>query len=122
MTDELKEEEKESKSDSKSEREIEKVDKEYLSKAKNSRDLIDKKLRTFEDSIEHISGTIKNGESEEVEKEAEKKEVGEIDEALKEAENKLNSITKKIDDKEEYLAAIEETINGLEVRYNRKNE
>ena len=47
-----------------SEKDIEKVDKEYLSKAKDSRDLIDKKLRTFENSIENISDTIKDGETE----------------------------------------------------------
>ena len=39
-----------------------KVDKEFLSKAKNSRDLMDKKLRMFENSIEDISVTITNGE------------------------------------------------------------
>ena len=48
MTDEFNSEEKEHKS----EKEVERVDKEFLSKAKNSRDMIDKKLRTFEDTID----------------------------------------------------------------------
>ncbi|MHA2036053.1 MAG: hypothetical protein ACW972_02500 [Promethearchaeota archaeon] len=117
MTDELKGEEKESKSD----KEIEKVDKEFLSKAKNSRDLIDKKLRTFENTIENISETITNGETTE-KGENEGKATKEIDTETKESQIKLDAILKKIDDKEEYLAAIEETISGLEEKYDRKTE
>lgn len=105
------EEEKESKSESK-------VDKEFLSKAKNSRDMIDKKLRTFENSIEDISGTITNGE----EKVLEKKPIEEISNEIKEAQIKLDSIAKKIDDKEQYLTAIEETISALEDKYNHKTD
>jgi len=67
MTDEIKKETE--KAEDKSEKDIEKIDKEYLSKAKNSRDLIDKKLRTFEDSIEDISDTIKNADAEPEKKE-----------------------------------------------------
>ncbi len=95
-----------------------KVDKEFLSKAKNSRDLIEKKLRTFENSIEDISETIINGE----EKKTEKKPIGEISAETKEAQMKLVTIMKKIDDKEEYLTAIQETIAVLEEKYNRKTE
>ncbi|MCK4687176.1 MAG: hypothetical protein KAT66_03540, partial [Candidatus Lokiarchaeota archaeon] len=92
MTDEFKEEEKESKS----EKDNDKVDKEFLSKAKDSRDIIDKKLRTFENSIEDISETISNGETE-VEKELDKKALEEINEEIKESLMKLDSISKKID-------------------------
>ena len=70
MTNEFNREDKESKPA----KEIERIDKEFLSKAKNSRDMIDKKLRMFEDSIENISETITNGEAEE-EKEKSKKKV-----------------------------------------------
>ncbi len=70
MEDEIKEEPE--KTEDKSEKDVTKVDKEYLSKAKNSRDLIDKKLRTFENSIENISDTIKNGDTEPVKKEKKK--------------------------------------------------
>ena len=118
MTDQLKDEEKTEKSESKSEKEIDRVDKEFLSKAKDSRDLIDKKLRTFENSIENISGTIKNGEEEKKDIKVAKQ----IDGDLLEAQEHLDSVQKKIDDKEEYLSALEETINNLEERYNRKNE
>ncbi len=117
MTDESHEKEKETKS----ERETDRVDKEFLSKAKNSRDMIDKKLRTFENSIEDISETISNGEAAE-EKETEKKPIEVISEEVKEAQEKLDDIKKKIDDKEEYLTAIEETISQLEEKYNRKTE
>lgn len=120
MTDEIKEELE--KTEDKSEKDIEKIDKEYLSKAKDSRDLIDKKLRTFENSIEDISDTIKNGEAERDIKEIEKKDYEDIDGEIREAREKLYSTKKKIDDKEEYLTAIEETIKALEERYNRKNE
>ena len=117
MTEEFNGEEKESKS----ERESDKVDKEFLSKAKNSRDMIDKKLRTFENTIEGISEKITDGESIE-EKEITKRQVAEIDEEVKEAQIKLETITKKIDNKEEYLAAIEKTIAELEEKYNKKTE
>ena len=117
MTDEFKEEEKETKS----EKEVDRVDKEYLSKAKNSRDMIDKKLRTFENSIEDISETITNGEVAE-EKEIDKKAIEEISEEIKEARLQLDNINKKIDDKEEYLSAIEETIKQLEEKHIRKTE
>ncbi len=117
MTNELDGEDKESKS----EKEIEKIDKEFLSKAKNSRDMIDKKLRTFENSIENISETITNGATEE-EKEISVKEGEQISEELKEAQIMLENISKKIDDKEEYLTAIEETISTLEEKYNKKTE
>ncbi len=116
MTDEIKETEK---AEEKSEKDIDKIDKEYLSKAKNSRDLIDKKLRTFEDSIENISDTIKNGDTEPEKKERKPEK---ISEEVREAQIKLDSIQAKIDDKEEYLTAIEETIKTLEERYNHKNE
>jgi len=116
MTDEIKETEK---AEEKSEKDIDKIDKEYLSKAKNSRDLIDKKLRTFEDSIENISDTIKNGDAE-PEKKEKKHET--ISEEVREAQIELDSTKAKIDDKEEYLTAIEETIKSLEERYNHKNE
>jgi hypothetical protein len=39
---------------SKTDKESEKVDKELLSKAKDSRDMIDKKLRTFENTMEVV--------------------------------------------------------------------
>ena len=89
MTDELKEENKDTKQDSKLEKDTERVDKEYLSKAKDSRDMIDKKLRTFENSIEDISDTIKNGETVDEQKEKEVKKVEEIDEEIKEQQEKL---------------------------------
>ena len=54
MTEEFNGEEKETKSD----KETGRVDKEFLSKAKNSRDMIDKELRKFENSIENISETL----------------------------------------------------------------
>ena len=54
MTDEINKEEK----NNKIEKEIEKIDKEYLTKAKDSRDIIDKSLRTFEDTIETIEKEI----------------------------------------------------------------
>ena len=117
MTEELNGEEKEGKSD----KETVRVDKEFLSKAKNSRDMIDKELRKFENSIEDISETITNGETVE-EKEIEKKAMEKISEETKEAQMKLNDIQKKIDDKEEYLTAIEETIKQLEEKYNRNTE
>ena len=121
MTDPLREEEKPEKSEEKSEKEIERIDKEFLSKAKDSRDLIDKKLRTFENSIEDISDTIKNGEDDE-KREIEKKPIDEISDEISQAQENLDLVQKKIDDKEEYLTALEETINALEDRYNRKNE
>jgi len=93
MTDEIKEEPE--KTEDKSEKDVEKIDKEYLSKAKDSRDLIDKKLRTFENSIEDISDTIKNGEAEKDKKEIEKKDYEEIDEEIREALEKLDSTKKK---------------------------
>jgi len=111
MTDEFKGEEKESKS----EKDNDKVDKEFLSKAKDSRDIIDKKLRTFENSIEDISETITNGEKE-VEKEVDKKELEKINTEIKEAQMKLDTISKKVDDKEEYLTALEETTKELTER------
>jgi len=117
MTEEFNGEEKEGKSD----KETVRVDKEFLSKAKNSRDMIDKELRKFENSIEDISETITNGETVE-EKEIEKKAMEEISEETKEAQMKLNDIQKKIADKEEYLTAIEETKNQLEEKYNRNTE
>ena len=117
MTDEFKAEEKESKS----EKEIEKVDKEFLSKAKNSRDIIDKKLRTFEDNIENISETITNGENSE-KKETEEKATEELSAEIKESQIKLEATLKKIEDKEKYLTAIEETISVLEEKYDRKTE
>ncbi|MCK4481375.1 MAG: hypothetical protein KAV01_12675 [Candidatus Lokiarchaeota archaeon] len=117
MTEELNGEEKEGKSD----KETVRVDKEFLSKAKNSRDMIDKELRKFENSIEDISETITNGETVE-EKEIDKKAMEKISEETKEAQMKLNDIQKKIDDKEEYLTAIEETIKQLEEKYNRNTE
>lgn len=104
-------EEKESKSEKK-------VDKEFLSKAKNSRDMIDKKLRTFENSISDISQTITNGE----EKELEKKPLEELSTEVKEAQVKLGDIRKKINEREEYLTAIQETTSALEERYNRKTD
>ena len=118
MTNEYKSgEEKESKSD----KAVDKVDKEFLSKAKDSRDMIDKKLRTFENSIEDISETITNGEISD-KKEPDKKAIEEISEEILEAQAKLDSIKKKIDDKEQYLTAIEETIQSLEDKYNHKTE
>ena len=117
MTDEFKTEEKESKSD----KEIKKVDKEFLSKAKNSRDLIDKKLRTFENNIENISETITNGEITE-KRETEEKPPVELSAEIKESQIKLDALLKKIGDKGEYLAAIEETISSLEEKYDRKTE
>ena len=66
-------EEKSEKSEGKSEKDDIRVDKEYLSKAKDSRDIIDKKLRTFEDSIENITDTIKNGKSNDERKDNDKK-------------------------------------------------
>jgi len=117
MTDEYKAEEKENKSD----KEIEKVDKEFLSKAKNSRDIIDKKLRTFENTIENITETITNGEPVE-KKEAEEKVISDVSAEIKESQIVLDALKKKIDDKEKYLAVIEETISTLEEKYNRKNE
>ncbi|MHA2183910.1 MAG: hypothetical protein ACXAAI_02840, partial [Promethearchaeota archaeon] len=117
MTDEFNSEEKEHKSD----KEVERVDKEFLSKAKNSRDMIDKKLRTFEDTIDNISEAIGNGASAE-EKEISKKEIDEISDEIKEAQSKLNTTLKKIEDKEGYLAAIQETLSELEEKYNRKTE
>ena len=116
MTDEIRDDAE--KAEDKSEKDLEKIDKEYLSKAKNSRDLIDKKLRTFEDSIEDISDTIKNGDAEPEKKE--KKDV-ELSEEIREKQEKLGSVQSKIDDKEEYLTAIEETIKVLEEKYNHKN-
>ena len=90
MTEELNGEEKEGKSD----KETVRVDKEFLSKAKNSRDMIYKELRKFENSIEDISETITNGETLE-EKEIEKKAMEKISEETKEAQMKLNDIQKK---------------------------
>ena len=117
MTDEYKSEEKESKSD----KEIEKVDKEFLSKAKNSRDIIDKKLRTFASTIEDITETITNGEI--VEKKGiGEKVISEVSAEIKESQIRLDALNKKIDDKEEYLAVIGETISTLEDKYNRKKE
>ena len=86
-SDEIKEEPEEA--EEKSEKEVEKVDKEYLTKAKNSRDLIDKKLRTFETSIENISDTIKNGEAEPDKKE---KKSDKISEEIREAQQNLQLI------------------------------
>jgi len=117
MTDEIREETE--KAEDKSEKDIEKIDKEYLSKAKNSRDLIDKKLRTFENSIENISDTIKNGDTE-PEKKERKPET--LSEEIRDAQEKLASCQAKIGDKEEYLTAIEGTIKELEERYNQKIE
>ena len=91
MTDEFKGEEKESKS----EKETDRVDKEFLSKAKNSRDMIDKKLRTFENSIEDISETITNGESVE-EKEIEEKELEEVSQEVKNAQENLKNLNKDL--------------------------
>ncbi len=117
MTDEYKSEEKDSKSD----KELKKVDKEFLSKAKNSRDIIDKKLRTFANTIENITETITNGEI--VEKKGiREKDISELSIEIKESQIKLDALNKKIDDKEEYLAVIGETISTLEDKYNRKNE
>ena len=118
MTEKIKEEEPE-KTEEKSDKEVEKVDKEYLSKAKNSRDLIDKKLRTFENSIEDISGTIKSDDTEPEKKE---KGIDKISEEIRDAQEKLESIQSKVADKEGYLTAIEETIKTLEEKYNHKNE
>ena len=99
MTDEYRsEEEKENKSDKK-------VDKVFLSKAKNSRDMMDKKLKIFENSIEDISVTITNGVITE-KKELGKKAIEEISEETLEAQKKLDTVIKKIDDKEQYLTAI----------------
>ncbi len=118
MTNEYRsEEEKENKPDKVGD----KVDKEFLSKAKNSRDLMDKKLKMFENSIEVISETITNKEISE-KKEPGKKAIEEISEEIREVQTKLDTIIRKIDNKEQYLTAIEETISALEDRYNRKTE
>ena len=117
MTDEYKAEEKENKSD----KEREKVDREFLAKAKNSRDIMDKKLRTFETTIENITETITNGEPVE-KKGAKEKVISEVSAEIKESQIILDALKKKIEEKEEYLAVIEETLSTLEEKYNRKNE
>jgi len=116
MTEEFKEEEKEKKK----EKDVDRIDKDLLQKAKNSRDLIDKKLRTFENSIDTVSNAIKNDA--EPEKEKVKKITFEKSEEIKELEKRFEVVTKKINDKEEYLFALEEKISGLEEIYNRKVE
>lgn len=120
-SDEL-DEEKTEKSESKSERDNTRVDKEFLSKAKDSRDIIDKNLRTFEDSIDNITDTIKIGKSNDEKKDSDKKDDTEITQELIEAKESLESIKKKIDDKVGYLAALQEEINNLQQRYNRNTE
>jgi len=104
----------------KNEKEVDRIDKDLLLKAKNSRDLIDKKLRTFEDSIDIVSNARKTDV--ESEKEEGKKITFEKSEEIKELEIRFEVITKKINDKEEYLIALEEKITGLEEIYNRKVE
>ncbi|KKN42629.1 hypothetical protein LCGC14_0711200, partial [marine sediment metagenome] len=117
MTDEINGEDK----GNKSEREIEKIDKEFLSKAKNSRDIIDKTLRNVESTIENLSETFTNGEEEEKAEELKQSEKEEgISEKLKETRIILDRILKKIEEREEYLAALQETISQLDERYNRK--
>ena len=110
--------EKGNKSNAKSDKEIDKIDREFLSKAKDSRDMIDKKLRTFESTIDVISETIKHDKDTEIDKN--KKSVGIIEKEVVEAQDKLNSINKKIVDKKDYYAALEEKINELQQNYNRK--
>lgn len=122
MTDEFNEEKSE-KSEGKSEKDDTRVDKEYLTKAKDSRDIIDKKLRTFENSIENITDTIKNGKSNDEKKDLDKKHNDlEVNQELIEAKESLETIKKKVDDKVGYLAALQEEIDNLQERYNRKTE
>lgn len=121
MSDEF-DEEKLEKSESKSEKDNTRVDKEFLSKAKDSRDIIDKKLRTFENSIDNITDTIKNGKSNDEKKDADKKNNAEIGQDLSEAKENLDTVKKKVDDKVGYLAALQEEINSIQQRYNRKTE
>ncbi len=116
MAEEFNEEEKEKKK----EKEVDRIDKDLLLKAKNSRDLIDKKLRTFENSIDTVSNARKTDV--ESEKEEGKKIAFEKSEEIKELEKRFEVVTKKINDKEEYLIALEEKISGLEEIYNRKVE
>ncbi len=116
MAEEFNEEEKEKKI----EKDVDRIDKDLLQKAKNSRDLIDKKLRTFENSIDIVSNARKTDvESEKVEG---NKITFEKSEEIKELEKRFEVVTKKINDKEEYLIALEEKISGLEEIYNRKIE
>ena len=121
MTDEF-DEEKSEKSESKSEKDNSRVDKEFLSKAKDSRDIIDKKLRTFENSIENITDTIKNGKPDDERKDNDKKNDAEINLELSEAKENLETTKKKVDDKVGYLTALQEEIGNLQERYNRKTE
>ena len=117
-SDKMSDDEEEEKN-SKTEKDVEKVDKEFLSKAKNSRDMIDKKLRTFENTITDIS---KTKEDKEKNKEDDKKEKPQIQGDLNEVQIQFESISKKIDDKKDYLSALEEKIAALEESYNRKIE
>ncbi|MHA1105452.1 MAG: hypothetical protein ACTSPN_06980 [Promethearchaeota archaeon] len=121
MSEEL-DEEKTEKSESKSEKDNSRVDKEFLSKAKDSRDIIDKKLRTFENSIENITDTINNGKPNDERKDSDKKDDVEISQELIEAKESLDTFKKKIDDKVGYLAALQEEIDNLQQRYNRNTE
>ena len=121
MSDEFNEEKTE-KSESKSEKDNTRVDKEFLSKAKDSRDIIDKKLRTFENSIENITDTINNGKPNDERKDSDKKDDTEISQELIEAKENLDTFKKKIDDKVGYLAALQEEIDNLQQRYNRNTE
>ncbi len=110
MPDEIKEESK----NSKSEKETNKVDKIFLTKAKDSRDLIDKKLRTFETSIEDISSTM--------EKDSEIHTVEDVDQELKDSQIKLENCLKKVEEKQEYITALDQNILSLEEKYALKNE
>jgi len=121
MSDEF-DEEKIEKSESKSEKDNTRVDKEFLSKAKDSRDIIDKKLRTFENSIDNITDTIKNGKSNDERKDTDRKNDAEISQELIGAKENLDTVKKKVDDKVGYLAALQEEIDNIQVRYNRKTE
>jgi len=121
MSDEF-DEEKIEKSETKSEKDNTRVDKEFLSKAKDSRDIMDKNLRTFENSIDNITDTIKNGKPNDERKDTDRKNDAEISQELIGAKENLDTVKKKVDDKVGYLAALQEEIDNIQQRYNRKTE
>ena len=99
-----------------------KLDKEFLTKAKDSRDMIDKTLKKFENAITEISNKIIISKNKEGLKDLDESTILKLETEVNELRNSFEIIYKKINDKKEYLTELEKKIYELEDVYNRKTK
>jgi len=104
----------------KSDKGTDKVDKEFLTKAKDSRDMIDKTLKTFENAIIEISDKIIKVKNKEGLKDLDESTILKLETKVSELQNSFEFINKKIIDKKEYVTELEKKISELEDAYNSK--